>query len=210
MSPKSSRLSAAQTFLAGSRLITDYYSMAESPVLSELKPVALANDDYDDEITHLKEVAHTEFRANEVSSLVNVSNLRLINVTSENVDAVFGDINASNTQGSVFQGAQRNAEQNDPLGTDNLIELARSVPKSLYITQVLKDSSSDTDCLDNARNELFKYIRTSEGYPFDARASLKKRVHTRNGNSAEYKLANGLYCLSLVPDGAEWEDLREV
>ena len=49
-------------------------------MLCSLKPVILANDDYDDDITNLKQVACDEFLANNGGSLVNVSNLQSLNV----------------------------------------------------------------------------------------------------------------------------------
>ena len=45
--------------------------MAQSPELLDLKPVVLANDEYDDDMTHLKEVASAEFAVNNDSSFVN-------------------------------------------------------------------------------------------------------------------------------------------
>ena len=47
-------------------------------------------------------------------------------------------------------------------------------------------------------------------YHFDSWASLKKRIQTRSGDSIEYKLANDIYCLVCVLDGADWDDVREV
>ena len=193
-------------------------SPGESPLFCSLKPVVLANDDYEDEITHLKQVACDEFRANNGSPYVNVSNHQSVNVTADNVEELFSNIvDDMNTQDSIFQGAQRNteheqtlSEQCNPLGADNLIQIARTLPKELYITEILKLTSSDRDRLENARIELFCCVQNTEGYPYDMRAPLKKRIQTRNGDSIEYKLAQDLYCLSLVLDGAEWEDLKEV
>ena len=42
---------------------------AESPELAELKPVVLGNDDFDDEMTYLKEVAQSEFSDNQQATL---------------------------------------------------------------------------------------------------------------------------------------------
>ena len=193
-------------------------SPGKSPLFCSLKPVVLANDDYEDEITHLKQVACDEFRANNGSSFVNVSNHPSVNVTADNVEELFLNINDDmNTQDSIFQGAQLNAEhdqtlseQRDPLEVDNLIHIARTLPKELYITEILKLTSSDRDRLESTRVELFSSVQNTEGYPYDLRAPLKKRIQTRTGDSIEYKLAQDLFCLSLVLDGAEWEDLKEV
>ena len=181
-------------------------------MLCSLKPVILANDDYDDDITHLKQVACDEFLANNGGSLVNVSNLQSLNVTADNVEDIFLNINAENTQESIFQGAQPNTEheQCNPLDADNLIHLVRTLPKELYINEILKLSSSDRDRLEDARIEILNCIQNTDGYPYGLRATLKKRIQTRTGDSIEYKLAQDLYCLSLVLDGVEWDDLKEV
>lgn len=75
---------------------------------------------------------------------------------------------------------------------------------------MLQDSSSDRDRLDGARMDILDCIKQTDGYPFDSRASLKKRIQTRTGDSVEYKLAQDIYCLSSVLDGADWDDLRDV
>ena len=136
-------------------------------MLCSLKPVILANDDYDDDITHLKQVACDEFLANNGGSLVNVSNLQSLNVTADNVDDIFLNINAENTQESIFQGAQPNTEHElcNPLDADNLIHLVRTLPKELYITEILKLSSSDRDRLEDARIEILNCIQNTDGYP---------------------------------------------
>ena len=186
--------------------------MARSPVLSSLKPVVLANDDYDEDLTHVKEVARAEFAANNEGPYVHVSNTQSVQVTADNVNDIFADIVSSDTQESVFQGAQlyKIDENHDHLQVDNLLHLARTLPREMYISQVLRDSSSDRDRLDCARSEIFECIKATDGYPYDSRASLKKRIQTRTGDSVEYKLAQDLYCLSLVLDGADWDDLRDV
>ena len=135
-------------------------------------------------ITHLKQVACDEFLANNGSSFVNVSNHHFVNVIADNVDEIFATINDyMNTQDSIFQGTQLNAEYNqtlseqgDPLGVDNLVPITRTLPKELYITEILKLSSSDRDLLESARVELFSSVQNTEGYPYDLPASLKKRI----------------------------------
>lgn len=96
----------------------------------------------------------------------------------------------------------------DPLSVDNLIRSARSLPKEIFISQVLTDSSPDRDRLDGARLDLFDCIKAS--VPFDPKTSLKKRIQTRTGDSLEYKLTHDVNCLSLVLDGADWKELRKV
>ena len=194
-------------------------------LLADLKPVVLANDDFDYEITYLKEVAQTEFSKNQDATLVNVSSVQSVQVTPDNVNSLFNNIIAPDSQNislqcgqyvaphpeSTTQVTQNSCLQNDdPLSVDNLLSLVRSYPKDLFITQVLQDSSSDRDRLDSVRTNILGCIQQTDGYPFDSRASLKKRIDTRKGDSVEYKLAQDIYCLSSVLDGADWDDLRDV
>ena len=65
--------------------------------------MVLANDDFDDEITHLKEVVPSEF-----TEIVNVSNIAAINVTQDNVDQLYNNMLTPDTQFSTFQGHRRN------------------------------------------------------------------------------------------------------
>lgn len=55
-------------------------AMAKSHVLGELKPVILANDEYDEDLTHLKVVAKAEFAASNDTSYVNVSHCTSVRV----------------------------------------------------------------------------------------------------------------------------------
>ena len=132
--------------------------MATNGTLSSLRPVILANDDFDDEITHLKEVVASEF-----TKTVNVSNMTTINVTKDNVDELYNNILTPETQFSTFQGAQANQafqsptvqgaqcpydtqlspiqhqerQSPDPLDADCILSNVRSLPRDLSITQIL-------------------------------------------------------------------------
>ena len=53
----------------------------------------------------------------------------------------------------------------NPLDADNLIHLVRTLPKELYITEILKLSSSDRDRLEDARIEILNCIQNTDGYP---------------------------------------------
>lgn len=98
----------------------------------------------------------------------------------------------------------------DLLSIDYLLSLLRTFPKEIFITQALQLSSSDKDTLDRVRMKIIKCIQQTDGYPFSTRASSKKRLKTRSGDSVEYKLAQDIHCLSSVLDGADWDDLRDV
>ena len=198
-------------------------SLSESPKLTEMKPVVLGNDDFDEDLTHVKEVAQSEFSRNHGSSVVNVSGIQAVQVTSDNVCDLFNEIEGTQTQypslqcGQIPQSQHDSQEDrtqdscarnSDPLSVDSLVYVSRSLPKGMFISKVIKDSSSNRERLESVRLSVFEHLQVLEGYPFDS--SLKKRVHTRTGDSVEYKLAQDIYSLVSVIDGAEWEDVRPV
>ena len=180
----------------------------EEPIFTSLTPVMLANDDFVEarEDTYVKEVVPSEFMNGEC---INVSNTNQIKVTSENVEQIY-DLISSETQSSQIQCAQAVQQNSDVLSVDNMVELARNVPKDLFVAQILKDFSGNRELLDTARCDIFDCIKDAADYPFDSRAALKKRIQTRSGDSVENKLAADVYCLTLVLDGADWDDLRDV
>ena len=190
-----------------------------------MKPVVLGNDDFDEDLTHVKEVAQSEFSRNHGSSVVNVSGIQAVQVTSDNVCGLFNEIEGTQTQypslqcGQIPQSQHDSQEDrtqdscarnSDPLSVDSLVYVSRSLPKGMFISKVIKDSSSNRERLESVRLSVFEHLQVLEGYPFDSKASLKKRVHTRTGDSVEYKLAQDIYSLVSVIDGAEWEDVRPV
>ena len=192
----------------------------ESPTLAELKPLVLGNDDFDNDITHLKEVAQSEFSCNQAAALMNISNAQSVQVTENNVDELYNNLDVLASQNSTFQCGQPTRPgdsvhepgdaNTDPLSVDNLLSSLSSIPKALFINQVIHDSSSDRDRLENIRLDLLECLQRADGYPFDSKACLKTRKQMRTGDSVEYKLAQDIYYLTSVLDGAEWDDLRDV
>ena len=80
----------------------------------------------------------------------------------------------------------------------------------MFISKVIKDSSSNRERLESVRLNVLEHLQRTDGYPFSSKDNLKKRVHTRTGDSIEYKLAQDIYYMSTVLDGADWDDLRTV
>ena len=157
--------------------------------ITEIKPVILSSDDYDhdQDLTGVKRVVQTEFLAQDAAD--NQS----MHMTPDNCNQMYNGT-TSDTQGSTFHGAQVCQYVPDPLDVDSLLGVLRYLPRDLFITRVLKESSSCRERLETARSDAFRCVQSSEGYPFDSRASLKKRIQTRSGDSVEYKLANDIYC----------------
>ena len=167
----------------------------------------LGNDDFDEDLTHVKEVAQSEFSRNHGTSIVNVSGIQAVQVTPENVSDLYNDIDRTQTQYSSFQcgqvpQSQHNSQEDitqdycvrksGAFSVDTLVHFSRSLPK------------------ENVRLDLLERLQQSDGYPFGSKVSLNKRVHTRSGDSVEYKLSQDIYCLVSVVDAADWENLRPV
>lgn len=57
---------------------------------------------------------------------------------------------------------------------------------------------------------LFEILRQSDKYPYNRPSYLKRRVNTRNGESAGIKLARDIHVILLVIDGDDFEMLSEV
>ena len=76
--------------------------------MAEMKPVVLGNDDFDEDMTFLKEVAHSEFAKNQGSSVVNVSGIQAVQVNAGNVCDLYDDIERTQAQSqySTFQCGQ--------------------------------------------------------------------------------------------------------
>ncbi|MEW8561695.1 MAG: hypothetical protein AB2541_06300, partial [Candidatus Thiodiazotropha sp.] len=137
-----------------------------------------------------------------------VSNSPSVRVKAPDVDEMYEDL--LSPKSSYFQGAQFPKVDENPLDVDNLLALVRQLPKEMFISQIIKVASSDRDLLEAARYDIFECIKAVDGYPYDSRANLKRRIQTRSGSSIEYKLAQDLHCLSSVLEGADWSDLSEV
>ena len=120
--------------------------VSEIPLLAKLKPVVLGNDDYDDDLTYLKEVAGTEFSKNQDATLMNISSISSVQVTAENVNDLYNNIDAIHSQSSPIPCAQPMIlHHGSPGGTtqdsivskveavdvNNLLSLLRTLPLTL-------------------------------------------------------------------------------
>ena len=88
---------------------------------------------------------------------MNISNVHSVQITASNVEDLYNNIDTPNSQNSTFQcgqaelphhnppgnGIQVSGGMNaDPLSVDNLLSLLRSMQKELFITHVLRESST--------------------------------------------------------------------
>ena len=129
----------------------------------------------------------------------NVTNRTLVNVTSENVDSVFEQIN---NEHSVYSGASEKV--------NHVVKLFRDLPKDLFIGRIMSDHNSEETKLKELRNHIFTEIKNLEDFPFSLAAELKRRKQTKYGDSTALKLSGDIYTLISVFEGAPYEDLKEL
>ena len=63
----------------------------------------LSNDDFDDEMTYLKEVAQSEFSDNQQATFMSISNAQSVQMTASNVEELHENIDVLTLQNSTFQ-----------------------------------------------------------------------------------------------------------
>ena len=189
--------------------------------LFELKPVVLANDDYQDsDETFVKQLyndnyfqdgqeTHVDETCSQPSSLqcaqrftsvhnVMVTPRNCVNVTNDNVTDLFDEINCSQSQASACS------------NLNSLIQLYRELPKDLFIAKVLDDNDTDEKLLYELRRNIFSDLKLRDNFPFPTGTELKRRKNTNRGDSVHTKLSCDIYILISVFEGAPFEELRDL
>ena len=64
--------------------------------------------------------------------------------------------------------------------------------------------------LKEVRSKLFSALKALEEFPFGPGTELKRRKHTRGGESVAMKLCNDICVLTSVLDGAPFDDLKDL
>ena len=189
--------------------------------LSTLKPVVLANDDYDrSEETYEKEIYSAdnfcdgeETPVKEIftpasafdcgqryTSMQNIiiSPRNCVNVTQDNVLDLFDEISRSDDVESHRQ--QYSA----------LVQLYRDLPKDMFLSRILSDYNADEKQLYELRSNLFAELKSIEKCPFAPGTELKRRKNTIRGEGVHVKLCGDIYILTSVFDGAPFDDLKDL
>ena len=68
----------------------------------------------------------------------------------------------------------------------------RSLPKEMFISRILKNVSSSEPDLESQSTMLFELVKECEDFLFGLQAELKRRVHSRNGDTVAVKLAQDI------------------
>lgn len=75
------------------------------------------------------------------------------------------------------------------------------LPRDLFVNKLLLDYSKSETKLEHSRQMLFNILGGSEDFPFHVNSELKRRINTRNGDSADVKLAYDIHTVLTVVEG---------
>ncbi len=91
-----------------------------------------------------------------------------------------------------------------------LSTMFRSLPKDMFVECIIRTYHLSETSLEDVRSELFEHIKSLEEFPYNTNTELKKRLHTRNGDSVVLKLSRDIYILLSVIEGADFSDLQAI
>ena len=80
----------------------------------------------------------------------------------------------------------------------------------MFINRVLHSVAFSESDLESHRSMLFDLIKECEDFPYGLQAELKRRVHTRNGDTVATKHAQDIYSLMSVLEGGEYSELKDL
>ena len=127
---------------------------------------------------------------------LSISSRQLVQVTPDNVDALFSDLSCE-------------ADVHSDTITE-LVKLYRDLPKDLFVSRILSDNSSDELRLKELRHSVFTELKTHQEFPFSASTELKRRKNTRLGESVAMKLCFDIFVLISVIEGAPFDDIKDI
>lgn len=91
----------------------------------------------------------------------------------------------------------------------SLAEHFRSLPRDMFVAQVVRDYSSSEPDLDRLRTEYFEHLKNVYvDFPFGSDAELKRRVYTRSGEPVAVKLAQDIHSIIDVVKGGDCSVLK--
>lgn len=98
----------------------------------------------------------------------------------------------------------------DEVEIRQLTVLFRGLPKEMFVNRLLLNYSSDEVKLDNARTNLLEHIKEQDDFPYGLQCELKRRLHTRTGDSVTIKLAYDVHALISVIEGADYSSIKDI
>ena len=86
----------------------------------------------------------------------------------------------------------------------------RELPKELFVSRLLLEYSSNETKLDNAWVVLLEKLKEEDDFPYRLQCELKRRLHTRTGETVSVKLAYDIHALVSVTEGAKYTDIKDL
>ena len=111
---------------------------------------------------------------------------------------------------SVFAGEQSEEQTEFQELYQTLEDLFKDLPKEMFVNRVLLNEASCEATLEHHRSVLFEEMKEIEDFPFGLQCELKRRVHTRNGDTVSVKLAYDIYSLMAVFEGGEYSEIKDM
>ena len=93
---------------------------------------------------------------------------------------------------------------------NRLISKFRQLPSDLFVNQILSDYSQSEVQLEETRTMLFETLQQSEDFPLDRNSVMKRRLHSRTGDTVAIKLARDIYTILWVIEGADFSELNPI
>ena len=93
---------------------------------------------------------------------------------------------------------------------NRLITSFRQLPTDLFVNQILTDYSHSEVKLEETRSMLFETLQESDDFPLDRHCVMKRRVHSRTGDTVAVKLARDIHTILCVIEGAEFSELNSI
>ena len=167
-------------------------SSCDSQVFTELTPVQMVNADNDQ--TDVKApVSNFMDTAYQIKKEVDIDNNSGATEFSDN-----------------YEGNLDTSDQPEHVLYARLQTLFRGLPKEMFINRVLHSVAFSESDLESHRSMLFDLIKECEDFPYGLQAELKRRVHTRNGDTVATKHAQDIYSLMSVLEGGEYSELKDL
>ena len=100
----------------------------------------------------------------------------------------------------------------DPFFTEynRLVQWYQELPSGMFISKLICEYRSSEPDLEATRQLFYEAVKSYEDFPYGLNTELKRRVYTRKGDPPVNKLANDIYILLSIFDGADYSDMKEM
>jgi hypothetical protein len=93
---------------------------------------------------------------------------------------------------------------------NELSSMVKDLTSDMFVDKLLLDYNNSESSIDRLRMMLFEILKNSDDFPFDIDSDLKRRVNTRQGETAAAKLARDVHSLLLVIEGSDASEIKDM